>query len=146
MLAVDPGTTTGWSMLDTDATELWPIAGQLPYAQFQDWVAEELSGRQDVQPVIERFTINAGSMKKSRAGMHDAIETIGVLRFLGRQVGWHEPLWQMPADVMRIVDDGVLRSLGWHRRGQGHANDSLRHLAVWALKTGRISRKDMHPE
>lgn len=110
---------------------------------FQSMVAAEYGDRHDIQLVIERFTLNAGSMRKSREGMHHAIETIGVLRFLAMQEGWPDPEFQLPADVMRIVDNEALRSLGWYARSQGHANDALRHLAVWALKSGRISRKDL---
>jgi hypothetical protein len=136
---------TGWSMLDSSAETLDITAGQMPHPRFQTWAYESFADEQ-VQLVIERFTINAGSMKKSREGMHDAIETIGVLKFAAQQHQWPIPQWQMPADVMRLIDDEVLKHLGWHHRGQGHANDSLRHLAVWAIKAGKIGRKDMHPE
>lgn len=143
VLAVDPGTMTGYAILDT--TEEMPTANQLPYALFQERITEQLDGRIDVQLVIERFVINAGSLKKSREGMHHAIETIGVLEFLARRNDWPTPKYQLPADVMRIVDNKSLRNLGWYARGQEHANDALRHLAVWSLKQGRITRKDIHP-
>ena len=143
VLAVDPGTMTGYATLDT--TEEVPTSNQLPYDLFQERIFEAYNGRIDVQLVIERFVINAGSMKKSREGMHHAIQTIGLLEFLARHNGWPTPLYQLPADVMRLVDNKSLRHLGWYARGMEHANDALRHLAVWSLKQGRISRKDIHP-
>lgn len=137
---------TGYSVLDTTTDPLTrPIAGQLPYEMFQSMVESDYGDRIDVQLVIERFVLNAGSIRKSRDGMHHAIQTIGVLEFLARQHGWPKPEYQLPADVMRLVDNASLRSLGWYARGQEHANDSLRHLAVWSLKQGRLTRKDLHP-
>lgn len=146
VLAVDPGSMTGYAVLDTtNEGTARPIAGQKPYAVFQSMVESDYGDRIDVQLVIERFVLNAGSIRKSRDGMHDAIQTIGVLEFLGREHGWPEPVFQLPADVMRLVDNAALRNLGWYARGQEHANDALRHLAVWSLKQGRIGRKDLHP-
>ncbi len=137
---------TGWALLDTKADPLEPPeVGQMPWTDFQDWVWATLGDRIDVQLVIERFVLNSGSMKKSRDGIHHAIQTIGVVEFIARQLGWPEPKYQLPADVMRIVDNRVLRSLGWFARGQEHGNDALRHAVVWALKAGRLSRKDLHP-
>lgn len=144
VLSVDPGTMTGYAVLDT--TEEVPTADQAEFKVFQHRVAEQFGDRIDVQLVIERFVLNAGSIRKSREGMHDAIQTIGVLEFLARENGWPTPVYQLPADVMRMVDNAALRNLGWYARGKGHANDALRHLAVWSLKQGRISRKDIHPE
>ena len=108
-------------------------------------VWETYRDRIDVQLVIERFVLNTGSMKKSRDGIHHAIQTIGVLEFIRRTQGWPEPMYQLPADVMRIIDNKVLRSLGWFARGLEHGNDALRHAAVWSLKQGRLTRKDLHP-
>ena len=145
ILSVDPGTTTGFAHLDTtDDASVAPVAGQLGYEQFQMMVADNYAD-DEVQMVIERFVLNAGSIRKSREGMHHAIQTIGVLEFLARQNDWPKPKYQLPADVMRMVDNKSLRALGWYARGQEHANDALRHIAVWSLKQGRIRRKDLHP-
>lgn len=122
-----------------------PEVGQLPWTEFQDWVWTTMGERTDVQLVIERFVLNSGTMKKSRDGIHHAIQTIGVMEFVARQSGWPAPTYQLPADVMRLVDNKVLRSLGWFARGQEHGNDALRHAVVWALKAGRLTRKDLHP-
>lgn len=137
---------TGYAVADTTNDPLTvPIRGQLPAEQFQSMVDADYSDRIDIQLVIEKFVINAGSVRKSRAGMHDAIETIGVLKYLARKAGWPEPLYQLPADVMRLVDNAALRNLGWFARGQEHANDALRHLVTWSIKENRLGRKELHP-
>ena len=146
VLAVDPGTMTGWASLDTKDDPLTPPkVGQLPWEDFQTMVWDQYQDRIDVQLVIERFVLNTGSMKKSRDGIHHAIQTIGVLEFIRRTRGWPTATYQLPADVMRIVDNKVLRSLGWFARGLEHGNDALRHATVWSLKQGRLTRKDLHP-
>lgn len=130
ILAVDPGGTTGYSYIDTLRLEEGPSSGQLPPQDFCGWaeVTAE-SWCEELTIVCERFTISARTLKVSRAGSYDAIEVIGVLRYLSKKYCGRDLEMSAPSEVMNLFPDKKLKDLGWYVPGQGHANDSLRHLA-----------------
>lgn len=128
LIAVDPGGTTGHSHTLTDGIN--PIAGQLPPQEFCRW-AEEMTGRygRELTIICEKFTISQRTLKVSRGGSYDALEVIGVLRYLSKRDCGRDLEMQQPAEVMAMFPDAWLRERGWYIPGQQHANDSLRHLA-----------------
>ena len=139
LLAVDPGGTTGfsWGSLDTGT---FIEAGQLPpyeFCQMAHKKADSLRGNLSI--VCERFTITARTLKVSRGGSYDALEVIGVLRYMSLGYCGRDLTFQQPADVMKLFDDERLRRLGWYQKGQGHANDSIRHLAYFLARAGKLT-------
>lgn len=135
-MAVDPGGTTGWCLWDDEAPA--PLAAEdQPYDFLRK--AHLLLQRDDADRstvVCERFVITAATAKKSQ--QPDALHQIGALGYLARYEAGLDVHFQNPADVMRLATDERLRKLGWYVPGKGHANDALRHLAVWCAKSGRI--------
>lgn len=136
IIAVDPGGTTGYSYITVqdgvfDAPA--PKSGQLPPQEFCQWLDRTVSsfihGGWKVTIVVERFTISARTLKVSRAGSYDALEVIGVCRYVSLRDCGRDLEMSAPSEVMNLFPDKKLKELGWYVPGQGHANDSLRHLA-----------------
>lgn len=130
-LAIDPGLTTGMAE-QTDTLKL-PLTWELPVNDAMDLVEELLDGPRYCV-VMESFTPRPGV----RTWQPDALEAIGVARFLARKNGCLFEL-QSPADAKRFSTDEKLKKLGWHTPTEGgHANDALRHLLL-----GRVRHQDI---
>lgn len=136
ILAVDPGGTTGYSYAIDDVLV---DAGQLPPYEFQAY-AESFTTqwRADLTLICERFTITQRTIKSSRGGSVEALEIIGCLRYFSLRDCGRDLIHQSPSDVMNLYTDEKLRMLGWYRKGQGHSNDSLRHLAYYLTQQGKL--------
>lgn len=134
IVAVDPGGTTGFSFVEYSdeigglATE--PQGGQLTPQEFCVWL-EGLTMQWGslLHLVVERFTISNRTLKVSRAGSYDALEVIGVCRYLSLRDCKRDLEMSQPSTVMSLFPDKWLKERGWYIPGKGHANDSLRHLA-----------------
>lgn len=102
--------------------------------------AKELAN--DIVIVCERFTINAQTVKNSQAPF--SLEQIGILKYLVYSEGLdHEKIvFQSPSDAKRMFPNDALKKLGyWHRGGEGHALDAVRHGLLHTVKLGWIPRK-----
>lgn len=138
VLTVDPGTTTGYAFLAAKE-DCAPHVYQAHPDEFLPWtdmLAEVWGDRLTI--VCERFTITTRTMKVTREGSHDALETIGVLRYLSKRSCKRDVVFQQPADVMRLFTDDWLRERGWYAPGKPHGNDALRHMAYHLAQAGRI--------
>ena len=141
IIAVDPGGTTGMALGRHHEDEFKVVdARQFAPFDFCCWAEVWLSTEtgpvdEDIRVACERFTITERTLKVSR--QYDALEQIGVLRFLCQRYG-RTFEFQQPADVMRLFPDRWLKERGWYVPGQGHANDALRHLAYRAARLGLI--------
>lgn len=129
VLAVDPGKTTGYA--------LWipPNDIQAGQAEFFDFLVRTeawlLQYGQQTKVVAERFIINQGTVKNTQAPW--SLEVIGALRYLALKHGSGELVMQSPSDAKRFSSDDRLKRLDWWQRGQGHANDALRHLLLFLV-------------
>jgi hypothetical protein len=136
VIAVDPGGTAGWAY--TWLTDTWDAnnitAGQTPANEFCDWIADTpafmMAGNLFV---VEAFTITAATARVS--AQPDALETIGVLKFLARRNGSRLEL-QTPGAAKRFVSDKQLKSLGLWYPGKDHARDAIRHLVLGIVSFG----------
>jgi hypothetical protein len=137
IVTVDPGGTTGYACASIRGEEalLPPVHGQLPPQEFCAWL-EGVAGSwgERLTIVVEKFTISQRTLRVSRGGSYDAIEVTGVCRYLSRRTCHRDIETQQPAEVMRLFPDSWLRDHGWYVTGQGHANDALRHLALYLAK------------
>jgi hypothetical protein len=80
--------------------------------------------------VIERFTITSATAKNSQAPW--SLEVIGIVKWLVFIELGLDPdeviTMQGPAEAKRLITNDILRKCNlWHRGGQGHANDAIRH-------------------
>lgn len=131
ILAVDPGGTTGWATYRHELENAGQLAPQefcvMAHVLASEW-GEELT------IVVERFTISQRTLRATKAGSYDAIEQIGVCRYVSKAYCGRDIVMQQPADVMSLVTDDRLRALDWYHPGMPHANDALRHLTYFLAR------------
>lgn len=133
ILAIDPGTMTG-------------VAATNMFGQFEAWQAppEEVGsymlkhfvhGAVDAI-VMERFLITSSTVKKSRAGMYDALYLIGLSHHLCKM--YDVPfIGQTPAEGKRITREQLEAERMWPK-GLEHAQDASRHLYLHLAKLGKL--------
>jgi hypothetical protein len=148
VLSVDPGKATGVAFLtkiDSDSPTLTHAHEVQPeeFAEIIRKILTELNGDfSGLQVVCEKFTINAQTVRNSQAPY--SLEQIGVLKQILQDFGLDREsvIWQMPADAKRMFPNEALKKLKyWHRGGEGHANDAIRHALLRLVKTGWIPKE-----
>ena len=142
ILAVDPGKATGLAVFSYVKGEE-PIMLESFEAQFETyapWIRRWLGERVDydfVHIICERFTINAQTVKNSQAPY--SLEEIGVLKqiLLDEGMDPESIKFQSPADAKAMWDNPKLKKLEyWHKGGEGHALDAIRHGLLYMIKLG----------
>lgn len=130
--AFDPGKITGIAVWETDTSTFY--ADQLDVFGLYEYVDSACEQIGEAQ--IERFTITAATLKKSRET--EPLDVIGYLKYCAWRCDF--PVgWSKPADVMHSFPDAALKKAGLHTPGKGHANDAARHLA-WNLVKGGLRK------
>ena len=139
ILAVDPGKATGLSFFSYDLggepVMIW--SKEVQFETYAEPIRQVLSVYQDVHVVCERFTINAQTVRNSQAPF--SLEEIGVLKQIMLDFGYTpENLhFQSPADAKAMWDNKKLKKLEyWHKGGEGHALDAIRHGLLYMVKLG----------
>lgn len=144
ILAVDPGKASGicaftWDSRDVEPVLLW--AGEYQPAEYahplREAVGYAVIEGYELEVVCERFTINAQTVRNSQAPY--SLEQIGVLKQVMRDAGISENLlkFQSPADAKRMFPNEGIKKLGyWHKGGEGHALDAIRHGLLYLAKNG----------
>jgi hypothetical protein len=142
VLAVDPGKATGlsvFSFVKGEEPEMLD-AFEAQFDTFAPWIRQWISTRDkydEFHVVCERFTINAQTVKNSQAPF--SLEEIGVLKQIMLDEGIDPDTLKMqsPADAKAMWDNPKLKKLGyWHKGGEGHALDSIRHGLLYLIKLG----------
>lgn len=143
VLAVDPGKATGIAILNWvqgSDPELLNTAEVQP-DEFATHIRSALNMSMemdaDLLVVCERFVINAQTVRNAQAPY--SLEQIGVLKQCLRDVGLSDEsiLWQSPADAKAMFPNPALKKVGyWHKGGEGHAMDALRHGLLCLVKRG----------
>lgn len=149
ILAVDPGKATGVALFRwesdsepvlVDSCEPQPDEFAIVirrmfneidnYSQINETVSL-------VHVVCERFVINAQTVRNSQAPY--SLEQIGVLKQCLRDIGIdvESILWQSPADAKAMFPNAAIKKVGyWHKGGEGHALDAIRHGLLCLVKRG----------
>jgi hypothetical protein len=149
ILAVDPGKASGICMFSYKAGEepemLW--SGEYQQHEYAEPIrrafrlAENLTFTK-FEIVCERFTINAQTVRNSQAPY--SLEQIGILKQIMLDHGRspEDIIFQSPADAKAMFSNEKLKTLDfWHRGGEGHALDAIRHAVLRLVKTGWIPSK-----
>jgi hypothetical protein len=92
--------------------------------------------------VCERFTINAQTVRNSQAPY--SLEQIGILKQILMDHGMNpeDIIFQSPADAKAMFDNAKLKKTGyWHKSGEGHALDAIRHAVLRLVKIGWVPSK-----
>ena len=144
ILAVDPGKATGLAFFEFEPghePEMhWSMEVQFEtYAEpIREVLSKNYKGTDSkLHVVCERFTINAQTTKNSQAPF--SLEEIGVLKQLMLDAGMsvEDLKFQSPADAKAMWDNPKLKKLDyWHRGGEGHALDAIRHGLLYMVKLG----------
>lgn len=147
-LSVDPGKATGVALFSREDKEE-PILISSFEAQPEEFAEvvrnifidldRDYSG---LQVICEKFTINAQTVRNSQAPY--SLEQIGVLKQIMQDFGVDREsiIWQMPVDAKRMFPNEALKTLEyWHKGGEGHANDAIRHALLRVVKSGWIPKK-----
>lgn len=142
VLAVDPGKATGICLVSWSGDEkenpVVEVSAEVEPENFADAVREMLSRKNDYEEfavACERFVITPQTGKNSQAPF--SLEQIGVLKHLCREDGYgaENVAFQAPVDAKNMFPNPTLQKLGtWHRGGEGHANDSIRHALLKLVK------------
>ena len=152
ILTIDPGLTTGLAYANFEDGSLPVPFTDMPHGfeaavnAFNDFLDSEMpTYRYPDLVVIEKFTINAQTAKKSTAGSNLAIELIGAAKYLAYMI--NIPVEeQSPADAKNFATDAKLRRIKWHRPGPDHQNDALRHLLLAAVRHQQLDLSLLLPQ
>ena len=143
VLSVDPGKASGIALFKKedglDPELVWSGEYQQDeYAQpIRKAIAEAMLEGIAIEIVCERFTINAQTVKNSQSPY--SLEQIGILKQCMIDIGMKaEDLnLQAPADAKALFPNPALKKLNyWHKGGEGHALDAIRHGLLRFVKTG----------
>lgn len=143
VIAVDPGKATGVCCFGVRPGEEPHLimSGEYQPEEFAEplraMLASAASENIPVEIVCERFTINAQTVRNSQAPY--SLEQIGVLKQIMRDAGMkdNDLKFQSPADAKRMFPNEAVKKLGyWHKGGEGHALDAVRHGLLYLAKNG----------
>ena len=142
LLAIDPGGTTGMARYDSDGKQDPPFASfELSAMEAIETVNTIVSSpdRATVPDLVicEAFIISGQTLKKTRKGPNETIETIGAVRYLCFR--WDVP-FKLQAPFQRDwATNARLAKMGWRNPTPGgHCDDAARHLLVAAVTYGLI--------
>lgn len=143
VLAVDPGKLSGVAIFSYTAGQEPELVSSVEVDQKH--YAAELRGafmlanaaQVEIDVACERFIINAQTVRNSQAPF--SLEQIGILRQVMMDNGM-EPddlYFQSPSDAKNLFGNDKLKKLGyWHKGGEGHALDAMRHGLLRLVKIG----------
>jgi hypothetical protein len=143
VLSVDPGKASGIALFKKedgkDPELVWSGEYQQDeYAQpIRKALAEAMMEGVAIEIACERFTINAQTVKNAQSPY--SLEQIGILKQCMMDLGMKaEDLnLQAPSDAKALFPNPALKKLGyWHKGGEGHALDAIRHGLLRFVKTG----------
>jgi hypothetical protein len=143
VLSVDPGKASGialFSYVDgMDPELLWSGEYQQnEYAKpIREAIGDAIFKALPIEIVCERFTINAQTVKNTQAPY--SLEQIGILKQCMMDIGMapDDIYFQSPADAKAMFDNPKLKKLEyWHKGGEGHALDAIRHGLLRCVKSG----------
>lgn len=144
VLAIDPGKATGLAWLRQESGKIYLDESyeatpddviDMIRPTLADW-KPAYAGGVPLRVVIERFTINQNTAMKSQEAAW-ALETIGAVKQAIRDVDYpmSAVVWQSPADAKNAFTNQKLKDMElWHRGGEGHALDAIRHGSLYLAK------------
>jgi hypothetical protein len=148
ILSVDPGKASGICLFQyEDGREpklVW--SGEYQQEEYAEPIRSALRSSIEfaipLDIVCERFTINAQTVRNAQAPY--SLEQIGILKqiLLDHKMPTEKIIFQSPADAKAMFDNTKLKKLGfWHKGGEGHALDAIRHAVLRLVKLGWIPTK-----
>ena len=148
ILSIDPGKASGICLFQYEQGQqpklIWSGEYQQEeYAQpIRNALRSSIEYGMPIDIVCERFTINAQTVRNSQSP--NSLEQIGILKqvFIDHKIPTEKIIFQSPADAKAMFDNPKLKKLGfWHKGGEGHALDAIRHAVLRLVKIGWIPDK-----
>lgn len=143
VLGVDPGKASGLAVVEWDkesgGTPVLRYSLETQPESFGDDLLVAFKEKADSEFIVacESFVINAQTVRNSQAPW--SLENIGVLKYICR-INDYDPLkiaFQAPVNAKTMFPNQALQRIGiWHRGGDGHANDAIRHALLRLVKAG----------
>jgi hypothetical protein len=148
ILSVDPGKASGICLFQYEQGYepklLW--SGEYQPEEYATPIRSAIRSSVEygfpLEVVCERFTINAQTVRNSQAPY--SLEQIGVLKqiMLDHKMPTEAIIFQSPADAKAMFPNEKLKKIGyWHKGGEGHALDAIRHAVLRLAKSGWIPAK-----
>ena len=148
ILSVDPGKASGICLFEYENGRepklVW--SGEYQQNQYAEPIRNALRSSIEfgmpIDVVCERFTINAQTVRNSQAPY--SLEQIGILKqiLLDHKMNPEDIILQSPADAKAMFSNEKLKTLEfWHKGGEGHALDAIRHAVLRLVKIGWIPSK-----
>lgn len=144
VLAVDPGKSTGIAAFSYTPGEDPVLLGSGEYDNLNfgrpilETIATAMAQKAELDIVCERFIINAQTVRNSQAPF--SLEQIGVLKYIAYDTFGIHPdkiIFQSPSDAKKMFPNDALKKLDyWHKGGEGHALDAVRHGLLRLVKIG----------
>ena len=142
ILAVDPGKASGIALFKYDGGEpelIW--SGEYQQHEYAKPIREAIYSTAAMGGIIditcERFVINAQTAKNAQAPY--SLEQIGILKqvMMDNNLDHEKIAFQSPADAKAMFPNPALKKLEyWHKGGEGHALDAIRHGLLRCVKLG----------
>jgi hypothetical protein len=149
ILCLDPGLTSGVAQINLyGETPTLVTSAELGVDETEEWLARHtrMDGHAPgFEMVAETFIITVETAKKSQSPW--SLRLLGSAHYIWRTHSGPTSTWteQKPSEAKRLVTNDILKHAGlWHRGGEGHANDAIRH-GVYRLITTGWSGKDILP-
>lgn len=135
LIAIDPGKASGFAVFDISDPEHPAIVYSAELEQFEtvSFVHSALAeAASDYEVVMEEFKITPQTGKNSPAGW--SLEIIGAIRYFCELYEVPFTL-QPPSKAKSFVPNERMKAIGvWHRGGEGHARDALRHGVLYLVE------------
>jgi hypothetical protein len=134
IVAVDPGLASGLAYFSFEDGDLQLLhSAELNWHELGDWCEShfpQLGSRLAV--VCERFVIGKKTTTNTQAPW--SLECNGMMQWLAYKHGAGDFVLQKVSEAKLTFSNERLHHLGyWHRGGDGHARDAIRHGLLWAL-------------
>lgn len=143
VLGVDPGKASGIAVVSWEGPESRPTilysleSGPDDFGkEIQKALIQHVNVAQ-FYVACESFVINAQTVRNSQAPW--SLENIGVLKYLCHLNGYDKQniSFQAPVNAKTMFPNEALKVLNlWHKGGDGHANDAIRHALLRLVKAG----------
>jgi hypothetical protein len=139
IFAVDPGLISGVALFElTDAQNLQLLnSDELTWQDLGYYCESTFMGKPSGLAVVgERFTITKETAKNSQAPW--SLQCLGMVQWLSYYYEVADYVLQSPADAKTMFPNPRLKTMGyWHKGGEGHALDAIRHGLLYAVKKAR---------
>lgn len=142
ILGIDPGLKTGLCLIDSSDPEnpslVWSKEVDIP--EFYEIVPDAIASyRDNLTVVCENFIITVSTAKKSPAPW--SLELIGLVRYLTYTS--KVPLKLQDPNDRTISTHPMIQHFGlWHKGGDGHAVQAIRHVFGYLLSNNsKLAKK-----